>query len=104
VPSLTVLGKIDSVVDNDEIRQAFTDATAPKYLVEIDNAGHYAFSNGCFPSPDCSPPVTLTQVEANAVVKRWVLPFLKLHLAGDTSFAAFFAAPVPPGVSFTAAP
>ena len=73
-------------------------------LVEIPNAGHFAFSNGCFPSPDCNPPTTLTQNEAHAVVLRWVLPFLEVYLAGDTSFAPFLLPPAPPPVVLEAAP
>jgi predicted dienelactone hydrolase len=99
VPSLTLLGQIDSVVNNNSIRTAYMNAQPPKYLIEIANAGHYAFSNGCFPSSDCNPPVTLTQVEAHAAVLRWVLPFLERHLVGDESFAPFFSV-APPGVVF----
>jgi predicted dienelactone hydrolase len=98
VPSLTMLGQVDSVVDNDAIRNAYAGAESPKHLVEIANAGHYAFSDLCFPGPDCSPPATLTQPESHAAVRRWVLPFLKTHLAGDGGFAPFLSAPPPPGV------
>ena len=104
VPSLIMLGQIDSVLggsavtDLDDLRDAYAAAQPPKYLVEIAHAGHYAFSNNCFPSADCNPPTTLTQDEAHAIVQRWVLPFLERHLRGDASFAAFFTAPPPPGV------
>jgi len=103
VPSLFMLGQIDSVLggyaltDLDDVRAAYDAAQPPKYLVEIAHAGHYAFANGCFPGPDCAPPATLTQDEAHAVVRRWVLPFLERHRRGDTTAAAFFAAP-PTGV------
>lgn len=103
IPSLTMLGQIDSVVNNNNIRTAYTNALPPKYLVEIANAGHYAFSDFCFPSPDCNPPVTLTQAEAHDAVLRWVLPFLKRHLVGDVGFAPFFSA-APPGVAFLSEP
>jgi hypothetical protein len=104
VPSLTMLGQIDSVVNNDAIRTAYAAAQSPKYLVEIASTGHYAFSGACFPSADCNPPVTLDQTEAHEVVQRWVLPFLKTHLAGDASFAPFLAAEAPPGVVVSRAP
>jgi predicted dienelactone hydrolase len=100
VPSLTMLGQVDSVVDNDAIRNAYAGAERPKYLVEVANAGHFAFSDGCFPGPDCNPPVTLTQPESHAVVQRWVLPFLETYLARDIVFAPFLTAPAPPGVAF----
>ena len=98
VPSLTMLGQIDSVVNVDAIRNAYAAAQFPKYLVEIEHAGHYAFSGACFPSSDCNPPVTLDQTEAHEIVQRWVLPFLKTYLAGDGSFVPFLAEPPPPGV------
>jgi len=105
VPSLIMLGQIDSVLttwaitDLDDLRAAHAAALPPKYLVEIPHTGHYAFSNGCLPNAaDCAPPATLTQDEAHAVVRRWVLPFLERHLRGDAGAAAFFAAPTPPGV------
>lgn len=98
VPSLTMLGQIDAVVNVPAIRDEYTIASAPKFLIEIKNAGHYAFSNGCFPSADCNPPVTLTQPEAHLQVRRWVLPFLKVYLAGDASFAPLLAPPAPPAV------
>ena len=95
--------KVDSLVSVDAIRAAYADAQPPKYLVEIAHAGHYAFSNGCFPGPDCNPPTTLTQDEAHGPVLRFVIPFLELYLKGDARFAAFFESP-PPGVLFDAAP
>jgi predicted dienelactone hydrolase len=98
VPSLTMLGEIDSVVDNDGIRAAYARSEDPRWLVGVQDAGHYAFSDGCFPSPDCNPPETLTQEEAHERVKRWVLPFLEVHLADDRSFAPFLLADPPPGV------
>lgn len=100
IPSLTMLGQIDSVVDDAAIRTAYTNSAAPKHLVEIANAGHYAFSDQCFPSSDCDPPTTLTQDEAHDAVRRWVLPFLKVYLAGDTSFSPFLAPITGPGFTF----
>lgn len=96
VPSLTMLGQIDSVVSLPAIRTAYANARAPKLLVEVEDAGHYAFSDLCFPSADCNPPLTATQDEAHAVVLRWVLPFLERYLAGRASAEPFFTAP-PPG-------
>lgn len=95
VPSLTMIGAIDSVVNNTATQTAYGASAAPKTLVSIGNAGHYAFSGLCFPSSDCNPPVTLTQDEAHGHVLRWVRPFLETYLNGDASFAAFFLKPLP---------
>jgi dienelactone hydrolase len=104
VPSLMMLGTIDGVINLTTARQAYADSLSPKYKVEIEHAGHYAFSNGCFPSADCNPPTTLTQDEAHAPVLRWVIPFLERYLKGDDRFAAFFDEPVPAGVEYDAEP
>lgn len=95
VPSLTMIGAIDTVVNNAATQTAYTASDAPKTLVSIGNAGHYAFSGLCFPSSDCNPPVTLTQDEAHGHVLRWVRPFLETYLNGDASYAAFFLKPLP---------
>jgi predicted dienelactone hydrolase len=101
IPSLAMLGQEDSVVDLPAIRAAYDASAPPKFLVEIENAGHYAFSDLCFPGPDCNPPVTLTQDEAHALALRWLLPFLEQYLAGRRSLAPFLLAP-PPGATVTA--
>jgi predicted dienelactone hydrolase len=93
VPSLTMLGQVDTVVSLPAIRTAYADAAPPKLLVEIEHAGHYAFSDLCFPRPDCNPPVTLTQDEAHALVLRWVVPFLERYLAGRSEAEPLLAAP-----------
>lgn len=91
VPSLTIIGDVDSVVNNERSVAAYDRSVRPKWLVNIMHTGHYAFSNGCFPSPDCEPPHVLEQSEANERVKRWVLPFLKVFLENDLAFAPFLA-------------
>jgi predicted dienelactone hydrolase len=101
VPSLTMLSELDSYVSNDTIRMAYTDAQAPKYLVELKNTGHFAYSNNCFPSSDCNPPLTLTQDEAHLAVLRWVIPFLERYLAGHQEFEAFLRPPPPAGALLT---
>ena len=98
IPSLTLYGEIDSVVSNPGVFAAYDRSSAPKRLVGIEDAGHYAFSDGCFPTADCNPPVTLTQDEAHERVKRQILPFLKVYLAGDRAWAPFLTTAPPPGV------
>ncbi len=104
VPSLTMLGTIDSVIDNPAARNIYAQGVSPRYLVEIEHAGHYAFSSFCFPASDCNPPVTLTQDEAHALVLRYVLPFLEVHLVGDARFAPLLGPPSRPGLVYQAAP
>jgi len=100
IPSLTMYAELDSYVSGDAIRTVYASGSPPKHLVQILNAGHFAFSDGCFPSPDCNPPTTLTQDEAHDAVRRWVLPFLEVYLAGDASFSPFLAPISGPGFTF----
>ena len=98
VPSLTMMSELDTYVNNAAINTAYGNASAPKIKVEIEHAGHFAFSDGCFPSPDCNPPTTLTQDEAHALVQRWVVPFVLRYLKDDERFEPFLEAAPPPGV------
>jgi len=102
MPSLMMLGHIDSVVSLPAARQAYADSAEPKLLVEIEHAGHFAFSNGCFPSPDCNPPTTLTQPEANTSVLRYVVPFLERYLAGQDDLSPLLGPPTGPGFIYQA--
>jgi predicted dienelactone hydrolase len=104
IPLLLMLGQVDATVNNTTARAAYDASATPKYKVEIKHAGHFAFSNGCFPGPDCNPPITLTQPESQALVRRWLLPFLKVYLAGDTDYAPLLASPAPPSVDLASAP
>lgn len=99
IPSLTLYGAIDSVVSLPGILAAYERSSAPKRLVGIEDAGHYAFSDGCFPSADCNPPATATQDEAHEHVKRQILPFLEVWLKGDQTWAPFLTTPPPAGLT-----
>lgn len=104
VPSLTMLGGIDSVVSNPNARTAWGNSVAPKWLVEIEDAGHYAFSDLCLRfGTDCNPPTTRTQDEANTLALRYIVPFLEVYVAGHEGLRPLLEAPVP-GVVFTQAP
>jgi hypothetical protein len=93
-----MFGQVDTYVDPlDRIRDAYQRSSPPKLKVEIPHAGHFAFSDGCFPSPDCNPPTTLTQSESHAIVLRWVVPFLQRYLGGDASYEPLLNS-IPPGV------
>lgn len=100
VPSLFMLGENDSRVSNPNNRAAYANSVAPKYLAEVLDAGHYVFSDLCFPGPDCAPPATLTQDESHALALRYIVPFIERHLGGDERFAPFFTVPPPAGVLF----
>ncbi|MEO8603120.1 MAG: dienelactone hydrolase family protein [bacterium] len=102
VPSLIMLGGIDSVISNPNARAAYERSVAPKLLVEIEHTGHYAFSDFCFPGSDCNPPLTLTSAEAHADALRFVLPFLKVYLAGDAAWAPLLQPPAQPGFVYAA--
>jgi hypothetical protein len=102
IPSLSMLGEIDSRVNNPAVRAAYAAAAPPKLKVEIGDAGHYAFSDLCFPSPDCQAPATRSQIEAHDLVLRWAVPFLRRYLAGDLSYEPLLAEPGPAGASVEA--
>jgi dienelactone hydrolase len=102
LPTLTMFGTDDSVVPLQPIRDRYAAASPPKYLVEIAHAGHFAFSNGCFPGfPDCNYPTELSQPEAHAITLRWVIPFLEMRLRGTTRLDALLLPPAPPGVTLS---
>ncbi len=102
VPSLTMLGTLDTVISNPNGRNAYERSAAPKFLVEIEHAGHYAFSDFCLQTSNCNPPVTLTNAEANERALRWVLPFLKVYLAGDSDWQPLLDPPSLPGFQYAA--
>lgn len=102
VPSLTMLGTIDSVISNPNARTAYANSVTPKLLVEIEDTGHYAFSDFCLQASNCNPPITLTNDEAHDAVLRWVLPFLQVHLAGDPSWSPLLLPPAQPGFVYAA--
>jgi len=101
VPSLTMMSELDTFVNNPAIDTAYGKGSAPKMKVEVEHAGHFAYSDGCFPSPDCNPPTTLTQDEAHALVQRFVVPFVLRYLKDDMRFEPFLEAAPPPGVLVT---
>jgi predicted dienelactone hydrolase len=108
VPSMHMLGAVDELglggTTNADRAEAYVQSASPKFLVEIADAGHFAFSDGCLPGSECNPPVTLTQAESLELVLRWAVPFLQRYLKGDPLYSAFLVPPAPPGVSFDAQP
>jgi hypothetical protein len=96
------------------IRSAHVDASHPKFFVEIENTGHFAYVDGwacpvyaelciirarpgCVVDPNCGlSPTTLTRQESHDAVLRWVVPFLEAKLAGDGRYESLLTA-APPG-------
>ena len=87
---------------NPAARAAYAASAAPKLLVEVEHSGHYTFSDGCFPSPDCTPPTTLTQAEAHAAALRYIVPFLERYLANRQEVAPLLGPPTGPGFVYQA--
>lgn len=103
VPMMVQDGSVDSVTPFADNALATYDLLSPsKYLVEIENTGHLAFSDGCFFTlSDCGPG-TLSQDEAHLYVLRYAIPFLVHWVAGDTRFDSFLApSATPPGALLT---
>jgi predicted dienelactone hydrolase len=103
IPMMIQGGEDDTVLSFEmDMQAAFDLLPPPRYLVAIENTGHYAFSDQCFPSPDCGPD-KLTQFEAHQYVLRYAVPFVLSRVVGDDRFAKFLnVAADPPGVKLTA--
>lgn len=102
-PMMVQDGSIDTVTPiGTNARAAYNLLHPPRYLVDIADTGHFAFSDGCFPGfTDCGPDA-LTQDQAHLYVLRYAVPFLLHYLAGDGRFDAFLASgATPPGVKLT---
>jgi len=106
IPMMIQGGTVDSRTPfADTAVPAFALLGPPRFLVEIQETGHYAFSDLCVTSPQCGTPETLTQTEAHWSVLRYAVPFLLQYVAGDERPAPLLAAAAaPPGIVFTADP
>lgn len=52
VPSLVMLGTDDGIIPADTTRAVYADMAAPKHLLELEGAGHLAFSDICLIGAD----------------------------------------------------
>jgi predicted dienelactone hydrolase len=108
IPTMIQAGEVDSLAPLPEAQAGFDLVDGPRFLLEILNTGHFAFSDVCaaalFGGHDCDPG-TLTQPEAHAFVLRFAIPFLGRYLAGEARFAKLLTPQnAPAGVVLTAEP
>jgi len=79
----------------------------PRFLVEILNAGHFAFSDICagaiFGTSDCAPG-TISQDDAHHLALRYGVPFLMRYVGRMKRFNHLLKPPAVPGVMFQAEP
>ena len=105
VPMMVQDGEVDTLTPfTTNALATYNLLRAPKALLEIFDAGHFAFSDGCFQGfSDCGPN-TLTQDQAHLYVLRYAVPFVLHYVAGDNRFDAFLSPAVtPPGAQLTVA-
>jgi len=103
IPMMLQGGTLDSLTPfNLTAKPAYDLLGPPRYLVEIADTGHYAFSDLCVTSSECGVPGVLTQEEAHWASLRYAVPFLLHYVAGDNRFDAFLTPPsTPPGITLT---
>src|SRR5262249_14035585 len=106
MPLMVQAAEDDSLAPLPQAQAAYGLAGPPRFLAEILNTGHFAWSDGCagplFGVHDCDPG-TLSQADAHALVLRYALPFLSRYLAGDRRFGRLLSMQsVPSGVVLTA--
>jgi predicted dienelactone hydrolase len=109
IPTMVQGAEVDSLAPfATESVGAYERLVGPRFLLEILNTGHYAFSDPCaaglFGGGDCAPG-TLTQPEAHTFVLRFAVPFLLRYVAGQRQFAKLLTVDsAPAGVVFQAMP
>ena len=85
---------------------AFAHLQGPRYLVQLLNAGHFAFTDECalyFGTTDCVPGL-ISQANAHRLVLRYAVPFLLRYVAGRTAYRRLLEAPAAPGVVLVSIP
>jgi predicted dienelactone hydrolase len=108
IPFMAQAGSVDSLAPLPNLQEAYDLAGPPRFLLEILDVGHFAWSDICaavlFGTRDCNAG-TLTQDQAHTLVLRFAVPFLRRYLAGDGSFGSLLTpGSAPPGVILTAEP
>lgn len=109
-PTMIIAAERDSLAPIRTDGRPYYDALhGPRALVEILNAGHFAFSDLCvggllvpLGADDCAPGL-LGQPEAHALTLRHALPFLLRYVAGRRAYAALLRpSRAPPGAPVVA--
>jgi len=120
VPTMFLLAREDNSITeigNKLIRSNFERAVAPIWLQEIDDAGHWSFSDICALTenlrPGCGEGTRQTEAgesffylenaSARALAASYVTAFFLAHLNGDAGARAFLSAKHPSGVVTTSA-
>jgi predicted dienelactone hydrolase len=91
-----------------DARDSYALLDGPRFLVEILNTGHFAFSDVCagaiFGTPDCAPG-TLSQDDAHRLALRYAIPFLERYVGRRTRrLDRLLKPPAVPGVVYQAEP
>ena len=115
VPAMLVLAREDnsiSEIGNNLIRSNFKRGNPPLWLLEVEDAGHWSFSDTAALTPSFKPgcgegtrqtdPGTpfyyLENKGARALAASYVTAFFAAHLRGDGAAKGFLGAPHPSGV------
>jgi predicted dienelactone hydrolase len=85
-PLMIMVGELDSLTPLDtDAREAFSLLRGPRYLIELENAGHCAFALLCAPEfcgRGCEPG-TLPLEDAHRLTLRYAVPFFQSYLGGQ---------------------
>jgi predicted dienelactone hydrolase len=103
IPIMIQGSEFDTLTPFETHQQAIFDLLAPpKYLLEILDSGHFAYSDGCFLGfSDCGAG-RLTQEQAHQYVLRYAVAYVLQYVAGDPQFERFLTlTATPPGARFT---
>ncbi len=88
-------GGLDDTCPMDtEVEPVWVYAQEPKAILEIFDAGHYAYSDMCMAMPDfdeCYPPYIDMDL-AHEIINIWVTSHFKVYLAGDSRYESYLTA------------
>jgi len=94
-PTMVLGAQVDSLTPFDmDVTQDFGLLQGPRFLLEIQNAGHCAFALACFAAlcgAGCGPQF-LSEDEAHRLTMRYAVPFLLRYVAGRRAAATALTA------------